>query len=159
MSGNPPEIEKIEGVRFSDEGRTVHLLVKLAGRPAELTMPSASLPDIHARLGGAIDALRDAGILPPAPQSQVQGINVTTAKVRRGGLIGQPRVAILINDAQPHETMLVCTEFSSLKLADDLQMAVFQGMSLDAQKKLLEDVERASGRRPGIIMPSGRRPH
>lgn len=157
MSGNLPEIEKMQGVRFSDQGRTIHLQVVLGGRLAEISMPSSQVPDIHSKITGAMDALLEAGILKrppgPAPTRQVQ-----TWKLG-GNTFQKNLTALLIDEGLSTEILLVFPDLAALQIADAIEQKVLDGLSLDDQKKLMEAVERSTGRKPRIILPGGRRPH
>lgn len=151
MTEELPEIEKMEGVRFSDQGRTIHLRVMLGGKLAEISMPSAQLPDIHSKLTGALDALREAGILkrPPGPVASRQ---VQTWKLG-GNTFQRGLTALLIDEGLSTETLLVFPDLAALQIADAIEQKVLDGLSREDQRQLLEAVERSTGRKSRLILP------
>lgn len=153
MTENPTFTgDRFGGFSLSEDGETVQMLIGTAepGKGITVTMPLANLPQFYLHMGVLIDSAIMGGALPAHGAKPVR--NVQSWKVGENSMAPN-FTAILIDQGLTQETLLLFTDLAALGMADAIQQKVFAGMSLNDQKALLVEVEKATGRKPQLVIP------
>ena len=142
---------------LSRDLRSVLLAFPTPNGMAELTMPSTELPTYLDALAKLLDHLRLNKIVPP--------LETATAKMVQTMIVGAPALqggdfskftAINFNKGLSDEAFWLMPDVMALTMADGIEQKVFNGMSLDDQKKMIEQVEKNRGKH-NLILPPGMR--
>lgn len=145
--------ENLAGYRISDDGSSVTLYLGMPdtegpGAVLELTLPAPQLLGLFAAVGGIIDKLRMAQLMPrevTKPARPMQSWKVGSNSYAPG------MIALLFDEGLTQETFLMTPALAALQMADAIEQEVLRGMSADQQRDMMAEVEKAAGRRPRII--------
>lgn len=144
--------DRFAGFALSEDGQTVQMMIGTGepGKGITVTMPVHHIPEFYLHLGVLIDSAVMAGVLPSQGGKPVR--NVQSWKVGENSMAPN-FTAILIDENLTQETLLLMTDLAALQMADAIQQKIFTGMSLDDQKAMLKEVEKATGRKPQLLIP------
>lgn len=137
--------ERLKGFSFSDDGSVVRIFLSppVADTPdVVLTMPVGQVEEFWAHLGNVVDSIRAAngGKIAPAPPQMVASWQV-------GGNSMMPNfVAIMFDQGKPSERIMLMPDLAALQMADAIEQKVLAGMSVEDQRVMMKEVEKA---RPG----------
>lgn len=138
------------GVDFTEDGSAVTFRFTGPNNVATMTLPKGELAHVHTALGGVIDALIMAGVL---DKRAGEVMRVTQSWKVGGSQLAPNHVAVMFDEGLLNEAVVLLPFLPALQVADAMQTQVFSGMSVDDQRAILNEVEKAAGKTPRLILP------